>query len=85
MEIINSSRGGHGDIVNTVLSSDRSSQSQISSSVTNREEPPKVYEEIIQSLEADVRKHIRIEQQLKLHIESIEYRLDELENENEKI
>jgi hypothetical protein len=36
-------------------------------------------------LEADVRKHIRIEQQLKLHIESIEYQLDELENENEKL
>jgi hypothetical protein len=36
-------------------------------------------------LEAEVRKHIRIEQQLKLHIESIEYRLDELEGENEKL
>jgi len=32
-----------------------------------------------------VRKHIRIEQQLKLHIESTEYRVDELENENEKL
>ncbi len=32
-----------------------------------------------------MRKHIRIEQQLKLHIETIEYKLDELENENEKI
>ena len=31
-----------------------------------------------------MRKHIRVEQQLKLHIEGIEYRLDELENENEK-
>ena len=39
---------------------------------------------MIQGLEADVRKHIRVEQQLKLHIEGIEYRLDELENENEK-
>lgn len=58
----------------------------MSSSInTNREDPPKVYEELIQSLEGEVRKHIRIEQQLKLHIESIEYRLDELENENEKI
>lgn len=69
---INSSRGGHGDIW---------SESSISS-MTNRDEPPKVYEELIQSLEAEVRKHIRIEQQLKLHIESIEYRLDELESEN---
>ena len=45
---------------------------------------PKVYEEIIQSLEAEVRKHIRIEQQLKLHIESVENRVEELEREQEK-
>ena len=42
---------------------------------------PRVYEEIIQGLEADVRKHIRIEHQLKLHIESIEDRVEELEKE----
>lgn len=29
--------------------------------MTQREEPPKVYEEIIIGLEGDVRKHIRIE------------------------
>lgn len=54
------------------------------SSFTQREDPPKVYEEMIQNLEAEVRKHIRIEQQLKLHIESIESRVDELETEIEK-
>ena len=80
-DVINSSRGGHG-VGDTVISSQRSENS---SANTTREGPPKVYEEIIQALEADVRKHIRIEQQLKLHIESIEYRLDELENENEKL
>lgn len=32
-----------------------------------------------------MRKHIRIEQQLKLHIETVEGRLDELEGENEKL
>ena len=52
---------------------------------TSRDGPPKVYEEIIQGLEADVRKHIRIEQQLKLHIETVEGRIDELEAENEKL
>lgn len=56
-----------------------------SSVATQRDGPPKVYEEMIQILEADVRKHIRIEQQLKLHIETIESRLDELESENEKL
>lgn len=37
------------------------------------------------TLEGEVRKHIRIEQQLKLHIETVEGRLDELENENERM
>lgn len=42
---------------------------------------PPVYEEIIQQLESDVRKHIRIEHQLKLHIESVEDRVEELERD----
>jgi tRNA U34 5-carboxymethylaminomethyl modifying enzyme MnmG/GidA len=45
---------------------------------------PKVFEEIIQKLEADIRKHIRIEHQLKLHIESTEDRIEELEREQDK-
>ena len=32
---------------------------------------------MLQKLEADVRQHIRIEQQLKLHIESIQEKIDE--------
>lgn len=80
---INSSRGGHGPLhQNDGTESQRSSNQ---SSLTNREGPPKIYEEIIVGLEAEVRKHIRIEQQLKLHIESIESRLDELELENEQL
>lgn len=50
----------------------------------NRESCPRVYEEMIQSLEADIRKHIRIEHQLKLHIESVEDRVEELEKELDK-
>jgi archaellum component FlaC len=37
----------------------------------------------MQGLEADIRKHIRIEHQLKLHIESVEDRVEELEREQE--
>lgn len=37
------------------------------------------YEQMIQKLEGDVRNHIRIEQQLKLHIESIQNKLEEAE------
>ena len=33
---------------------------------------PLDYEKIIQKLEGDIRNHIRIEQQLKLHIESVQ-------------
>jgi predicted RNase H-like nuclease (RuvC/YqgF family) len=36
-------------------------------------------------LEAEVRKHIRIEQQLKIHVENVEGQLDSLEMENEKL
>ena len=34
---------------------------------------------MIQDLESDVRKHIRVQQQLKLHIESLEDTIEELE------
>ena len=37
----------------------------------------------MRQLEADIRKHIRIEHQLKLHIESVEDRVEELEREQE--
>eukprot|EP00826_Nyctotherus_ovalis_P046628 TRINITY_DN5294_c0_g1_i4.p1 TRINITY_DN5294_c0_g1~~TRINITY_DN5294_c0_g1_i4.p1 ORF type:complete len:186 (+),score=23.26 TRINITY_DN5294_c0_g1_i4:23-559(+) len=37
------------------------------------------YEEMIQRLEADVRSHIRIEQQLKIQVESIQYKLEDQE------
>lgn len=43
---------------------------------------PIVYETIIQELEADIRKHIRLEQQLKLHIEQIEEVCEQLEVDN---
>ena len=55
-------------------------------------EPPMEYEEMIQKLEADIRKHIRIQNQLKLHIESLQWKVDEKEkneiiktSENEKL
>mmetsp|Transcript_21574 Transcript_21574/g.33222 ORF Transcript_21574/g.33222 Transcript_21574/m.33222 type:complete len:171 (+) Transcript_21574:42-554(+) len=56
----------------------------IDSSSDTRESCPRVYEEIIQQLEADIRKHIRIEHQLKLHIESVEDRVEELERDLDK-
>lgn len=37
------------------------------------------YEKMVQKLEGDVRNHIRIEQQLKLHIETIQNKLEDYE------
>ncbi len=60
--IINSSRGGHGRDGGNMIEDGDSVSNASSSMVSNRDGPPKVYEEIIQGLEGDVRKHIRIEQ-----------------------
>jgi hypothetical protein len=47
-------------------------------------DPPKEYENVIQKLEADIRNHIRVEQQLKLHIETIHSKLDDLESRSKQ-
>ena len=46
--------------------------------------PPKVYEELIQKLEGDIRMHIRIEQQMRIHIENLQNRIEELERNKDK-
>lgn len=33
--------------------------------------PPKIYEELIQKLEGDIRMHIRTEHQMRIHIENL--------------
>ena len=40
---------------------------------------------MIQKLEGDVRNHIRVEQQLKLHVESLTFKSEEAEKENERL
>ena len=77
---------GTGNKAHTERQSKMSSSQMTSnrSHFTSIEGPPKIYEEIMRSLEADVRKHIRIEHQLKLHIESVEDRVEELEREAEQ-
>ena len=37
------------------------------------------YEKVIQKLEADVRTHIRVQQQLKLHIETLSQKIEDYE------
>jgi hypothetical protein len=45
----------------------------------------KDYEEVIQKFEGDIRKHIRIEQQMKLHSESLQQKIEDKEKEIDKI
>lgn len=46
--------------------------------------PPKEYEQQLQQYESDVRNHIRAEQQLKLHIEVLQEKIDDFEKEKEQ-
>lgn len=56
-----------------------------SSSSVASSEPPQDYEEVIQKFEADIRKHIRIEQQMKLHSESLQQKIEDKEKEIDQI
>ena len=56
---------------------------RIESAVAQILNSDKEYEQMIQNLEADVRDHIRIEQQLKLHIESTQYKIEEDQHKTE--
>ena len=50
--------------------------------VDENEVVPEQYEKQLQKLEDDVRRHIRIEQQLKLHAEQIQQQLDDAYKES---
>lgn len=51
-------------------------------SSVEKAEPPKEYEELVQKLEGDVRMHIRVEQQMRLHIENLQLQIDDLEKKS---
>jgi len=46
--------------------------------------PPEEYETQLQDYEAEVRNHIKVEQQLKLHIEVLQEKIDDLEKEKKE-
>ena len=48
------------------------------------EDPPSDYEQMLQKYEAEVRNHIKIEQQLKLHIECVQDKLEDQEKQLKK-
>ena len=49
--------------------------------VTAKGEPPKEYEKIIQKLEADIRGHIRLEHEMKIHMDYLEAKVEKFEKE----
>ena len=57
----------------------------LSSTFKSIDLPPKEYEQQLQQYEAEVRNHIRVEQQLKLHIEVLNEKIEEFEKEKEEL
>ena len=49
-----------------------------------RESCPKMFEEIIQKLESDIRLHIRMEQQMKIAMENLQQKLEDKEKSTKK-
>jgi len=43
--------------------------------------PPKEYEKIIQKLEADIRGHIRLEHEMKIHMDYLEAKVEKFEKD----
>ena len=44
-------------------------------------EPPREYEKIIQKLEADIRGHIRLEHEMKIHMDYLEAKVEKFEKD----
>ena len=55
--------------------------SEFTSTFHSLDLPPEEYEQQLQDYEAEVRNHIKVEQQLKLHIEVLQEKIDDLEKE----
>lgn len=61
---------------------DHNKETPLSSSLKSFE-PPNEYEQQLQLYEGEVRNHIKVEQQLKLHIEVLQDKIDDLEKDKE--
>jgi hypothetical protein len=77
---LNSNRGG-----GIVTGRDHLNDTGLSSTFKSIDLPPKEYEQQLQQYEAEVRNHIKVEQQLKLHIEVLNEKIEEFEKEKEEI
>lgn len=65
---------------------DASSASRSCASVSgNGGDPARSYEELVQELEKEAREHVRIEQQLRLYIETLQNKLEEVEERSKML
>ena len=48
-------------------------------------EPPREYEKMIQKLEADIRGHIRLEHEMKIHMDYLEAKVEKFEKDQKSI
>lgn len=65
--------------VTDLVDDDAGDRADESESVVSGDEAPSEYESMLQKYEAEVRNHIKIEQQLKLHIECVQDKLEDQE------
>ena len=63
---------------------DNGGTSEFTSTFHSIDLPPEEYETQLQDYEAEVRNHIKVEQQLKLHIEVLQEKIDDLEKEKKE-
>ena len=63
---------------------DNGAPSDFTSTFQSLDLPPKEYEQQLQQYESEVRNHIKVEQQLKLHIEVLQEKIDDLEKDKDK-
>lgn len=63
---------------------DNGATSEFTSTFHSIDLPPEEYETQLQDYEAEVRNHIKVEQQLKLHIEVLQEKIDDLEKEKKE-
>lgn len=78
----NSKEGGRS--YRLARDADGGAASDFNSTFQSLDFPPKEYETQLQIYEGEVRNHIKAEQMLKLHIEVLQEKIDDLEKEREK-
>jgi hypothetical protein len=79
-------KDNHGNITGRdAITGKNLNDTGLSSTFKSIDLPPKEYEQQLQQYEAEVRNHIKTEQQLKLHIEVLNEKIEEFEKEKKDL